>query len=124
MTHNASRPFALAEAVVVIVAVLGCVGCGAGPEPRDQASVPTFYHPPPKMGSSITHTKMCTCKSCPERSCCQGEQEKKSKTCDQSYDFSGDCGLEVSSCSARCTQHVWRVRTVDSCDAHLPAECC
>ncbi|HEY3234112.1 MAG TPA: hypothetical protein VGJ84_05320 [Polyangiaceae bacterium] len=80
-----------------------------------------WIRPPPKPGSSITHTKMCTCLQCPERNCCSGEAASGGDGAD-----AGDAtlGLSVASCTGRCTRHVWRVKLKESCDAHMPAECC
>ena len=96
------------------------VACASGPEgtgPRPK--------PPPKPGSSITHTQMCACTACPVARCCSGEtDEAEARTCKDSYDFSGACGMAVSSCVGRCYQKVWRVGLSEACDGTRPAECC
>ena len=82
---------------------------------------------PRKPGGSITHTKMCQCHACDPGDCCQGdwgEDNKSATECKDSYDFKPECGLKVSSCSARCYQHVWRIDVEKSCAATTPLVCC
>jgi hypothetical protein len=82
---------------------------------------------PKKLGSSITHTQMCTCQACDPGDCCAGdwgEPHQNDAVCKDSYEFSDACGIKVSSCSARCFQHVWRVPLEQSCDATTPLVCC
>lgn len=104
----------------VLVALLA-VACSAEPQ---QSSGPG-PKPPPRPGSSITHSQMCSCTVCPIERCCRGEtEEPESKTCTDSYDFSGGCGMAVQSCTGRCAPEVWRVRLDQSCDDKRPASCC
>ncbi len=83
--------------------------------------------PPPKPGSSITHTKMCTCTACPVARCCRGETAADSETssCTDSTDFSSEaCTLSIGSCVGRCYDCVWRVSLGDDCTDKQPDECC
>lgn len=108
---------------------LGAMAC-AGPPP---AAEPDWRHQrelraPPKPGSSITHTRMCECRSCDPAACCEGtEYEEAPAACrDDSYDdydFTQACGLSIKSCSSRCFAHVWRVPQNEPCDPR-PSVCC
>jgi hypothetical protein len=101
--------------------LLLCVACAAGP-PETTAGP---AKPPPRPGSSITHSRMCACTTCPVARCCGGEtDEPEARTCRDSYDFSGACGMAVQSCTGRCYQKVWRVRLDQSCEQKRPDECC
>ena len=48
----------------------------------------------------------------------------QSAECKDDYDFAPECGLTISSCSARCTRHVWRVKLAEDCAATTPLICC
>ncbi|GMV12755.1 MAG: hypothetical protein DYH12_24550 [Sorangiineae bacterium PRO1] len=85
--------------------------------------------PPPEIGTSITHTRLCSCRACGEASCCSGltdADDAPQKSCGSSYDFSqGDgCGMQVGSCASRCFERSWRVKLSQECDAKRPPECC
>lgn len=106
-------------AIVLSLWLLACTA--AGPE---TAAGPRLA-PPPRPGSSITHTQMCACTACPVARCCAGEtEEPEARACGDSYDFSSACGLAVQSCTGRCFQKVWRVRLDQSCEDKRPEECC
>lgn len=86
------------------------------------------FHPPPKAGDSITHTRMCECKACDPSNCCDGpEDDAPATTCGDSYDFgaNAECGgLSVRSCASRCIRQVWRVHAGQACDSKRPSNCC
>jgi hypothetical protein len=106
-------------AVTIAIAALSCA---AG---SNENSAGTRPKPPPRPGSSITHTQMCSCTACPVARCCENEtDEPEGKTCTDSYDFSGGCGMAVQSCTGRCYQKVWRARLDQACDEKRPDECC
>lgn len=105
----------------MVVLALLTFACASEP-PQSSGAKPK---PPPRPGSSITHSQMCSCKVCPNERCCRGEtNEPEPETCKDSYDFSGACGMAVQSCTGRCAQEVWRVRLDQSCDEKRPASCC
>lgn len=84
--------------------------------------------PPPEIGTSITHGKLCSCRACGEASCCSGLTDSDlapQKSCASSYDFSGEgCGMQVGSCASRCFERSWRVKLAEACDDKRPPECC
>ena len=85
------------------------------------------FHPPPKIGDSISHTQMCECKSCNPSGCCDGPEDDAPTICGgDSYDFSAhpECGTSVRSCASRCTREVWRVHVGQACDRKRPSNCC
>ncbi len=112
-----------------VVGALGLSACGPSspPEPLFGTRSRTLKAPP-KPGSSISHTKMCECQACDPSDCCAGdigEQSSANTVCKDSYDFTKEgCGLSVSSCTARCARHVWRIRLDEDCQATTPLICC
>lgn len=88
----------------------------------------TRPRPPPEIGSSITHTKACSCRACGEASCCIDVKEPEllpQQGCGYGYDFSSsECGMQVQSCEGRCFERVWRVKLSQECDRTRPPECC
>lgn len=85
--------------------------------------------PPPEIGSSITHSKACSCKACGEASCCLDLKQPDTtpkEVCGFGYDFSEQegCGMQVESCASRCFERVWRVKLTQACDVARPPECC
>lgn len=116
----------LGALLLVTHALAGCEPARP-PEPEFGTS-PRTLKAPPKPGSSITHTKLCECQTCEPRACCEGdlgEESAQDATCTDSYDFTKEgCGLSVSSCTSRCTRHVWRVRLTEDCEATTPPLCC
>lgn len=110
----------------VLVPALLALGCWAAcqPTPPPSAGKPP-WRLPRKPGESLTHTKLCRCKSCDPPDCCR-ELEKdrpEMKDCADGYDFS-KCELEVRSCDANCYEHSWRIRTERSCEETRPDRCC
>ena len=111
----------------IFAAILG--GCASRP-PLDQG--PLFgtgvFHPPPKPGTSISQTRMCECKACEPRNCCDGpdEDDTPPASCGSSYDFSDNewCGTSIHSCTSRCAREVWRVSNSEACEVKRPASCC
>jgi len=109
---------------IVLVSVATGVACvelpantATGPRPR----------PPPEPGSSITHSKRCSCRACGEATCCAGDRETATAAASscQSYDFSAaGCGMQIESCASRCFERVWTARLDQDCDDKRPAECC
>ena len=87
---------------------------------------------PRKPGGSITHSKMCECQACDPGDCCQGDWGETGTSDDQCKvsedterdELSVNCNMKVSSCSARCFQHVWRIDVEQSCEATTPLVCC
>jgi hypothetical protein len=109
------------RALICLLLLMLALACAATPE----TSAAPRAKPPPRPGSSITHSQMCACTACPVARCCRGEtNEPESATCRDSYDFSGSCGMAVQSCTGRCYQKVWRVRLDQACEQKRPAECC
>src|SRR5262245_8625119 len=96
---------ALTSLCLVVAALSSC----EPPRPTQTGFGTGTHRGPPKPGSSITHTKMCECRSCEERSCCEGDlgnRDANEKTCED-YDFTKEgCGLSVKSCTGRCSKHV------------------
>lgn len=85
--------------------------------------------PPPEIGSSITHSRACSCRACGEpRYCAAPGDPEPSRTsgCDQSYDFSASegCGMQVETTAGRCFERLWRVKLSQGCDRNRPPECC
>ncbi len=122
VSHEAMR-LALALALVLLGCSSGVTQAGGTPE---LGGGRRWLHPPPKPGSSIAASRMCSCRSCDPVGCCQGPDDDPADkaTCD-SYDFtSKGCGMAVQSCASRCFQHVWRVKVEQGCDANRPSECC
>jgi hypothetical protein len=115
--YDRSGRRALLSLGVIAMLVSACGGARSGG--TEQTVRPT---PPPKIGSSITHSRMCSCRSCPLARCCSGEEIEEER-CEEA-EGGRVCGLFLSSCVSRCTTHVWRVRMVDSCKEPVPAECC
>ncbi|MBI4701401.1 MAG: hypothetical protein HY744_09615 [Deltaproteobacteria bacterium] len=109
--------------VALSAIALGCAGTGPEPAPSRPAGL---RRPPPKPGESITHTIMCTCKSCEPASCCQWKDERGEDAagCSDGYDFSKCEGLQVQSCASRCFEHRWRIRVEEACEATRPRQCC
>jgi len=111
--------------------LLGCGLFSCGPA---ASSEPGPRRPPPKPGSSITHTQMCSCRVCEPRACCAGAEDEEAGSCEDreaevgadGYDFrnSEHCGMAVSSCVGRCHPQVWRIPLVQRCEDTLPAVCC
>jgi hypothetical protein len=100
------------------------LGCARLPE----STATTRPRPPPRPGSSITHSRMCSCTACARASCCAGggdaQGDAASSSC-ESYDFSKEgCSLEVGSCASRCFERMWRVRLDQACEDTRPEECC
>ena len=107
-----------------MVAVALGVGC-ASSEP--QPIVNFGRKPPPKPGSSITHSVMCSCTVCEPTSCCEGPGDAPDEsTCGDSHDFtqSENCGIAIRSCAGRCGPKRWRVAKTEACEARMPKECC
>jgi hypothetical protein len=108
--------------------LVACGGSGTLP------AQPYPNQPPPKPGSSITHTQMCSCRRCEPRYCCTGANDRETGNCSQEdarvdadgYDFtkSEECGMAVGSCVGRCAQHVWRIKLTEACEATRPDVCC
>jgi len=101
----------------------------SGPPSTSPIAIPASgtFHPPKKMGSSVTHSKMCKCRACSPAKCCQGpnEEDESAKKCDQDYDFSKPgCGMQIESCNSRCFEQVWRVSQEASCASKQPQGCC
>jgi hypothetical protein len=91
--------------------------CGASTQtPSDPLGDGPRRPPPPKPGTSITHSKLCSCRVCPQRSCCEG----KTAT---SEEEESEYGIKVSSCAGQCIRRVWRVKLTQSCK-ESPVECC
>lgn len=77
---------------------------------------------------------MCECKICQPRACCQGADESQAecdldqsvRAEDETLDFGATegCGIEVQSCTQRCTIEVWRVGAKESCESRRPEACC
>jgi hypothetical protein len=111
------RPLGAALATLLVLA-----GCAADRRVERSVAAEHEHQPPPKPGSSITHTRMCTCQTCEPSACCDGPETPEPVTCD-SYDFS-KCEISVSSCASRCFQHVWRAPLSDACETRRPAACC
>ncbi len=79
--------------------------------------------PPPKPGSSISHTQMCRCISCMDPACCTREAEsEQSETCKE-VDGKIECGLEMKSCG-RCQEVMWRISASKDCGKTQPKDCC
>ena len=95
----------------------------APPQPRNG-----FFHPPPKPGDSITNGKQCDCRACDPAACCTAADLESTATaspeCNNSYEFSEKCGIQVKSCTPRCYSHVWRVPKQQSCSDARPLVCC
>ena len=104
--------------------------CAGGGPPASQNPIPIpasgTFRAPKKMGSSITHSKMCKCHACSPAECCQGPKEdENAKKCEDDYDFSKPgCGMQVQSCASRCFEEVWRVSQEASCASKRPEICC
>jgi hypothetical protein len=95
--------------------------------------------PPPKPGSSISHTQLCECLSCEPKACCAGADETQDD-CDPdaieeratedgvSIDFSAEeaaqCGIAIRTCTSQCAKKVWRVPLEVECDTRRPEDCC
>jgi hypothetical protein len=114
----------LALGVVAVGLLWLAVACAELPE----STASTRPQPPPRPGSSITHSRMCSCTACARTRCCQGADSAELAAdvgpC-ESYDFSkAGCSLEVGSCASRCFERMWRVRLDQSCDDKRPEECC
>lgn len=110
--------------LAMLAAALGSCGPSGPPEP---AFGNRIIKGPRKIGSSITHSKMCECQACDPGACCAGdwgETGASDKECKDSYEFPEACGLTVSSCSARCFSHVWRIDSHLTCEATTPLVCC
>jgi len=107
---------------------VGCVGIVVGCAELPESTAKARPAPPPRPGSSITHSRMCSCTACARASCCGGSDEARSESassCGQSYDFSKEgCSLEVGSCASRCFERMWRVRLDQACEDKQPEECC
>ncbi len=114
----------MARVLGAVVVALLVASCGASePEPLIRFS----GRPPPKPGSSITHSALCTCSVCEPSSCCQGpESGDTAEVCDQGYDFTKNeqCGVAIQSCVGRCVPRRWRVRRAETCESRAPSECC
>jgi hypothetical protein len=95
--------------------------------------------PPPKPGSSISHTRLCECLSCEPPACCAGADETQSEcqpdavreTATEdgaSIDFGSqagaECGIAIRTCTSQCAKKVWRVALEDTCDTRRPSDCC
>lgn len=102
------------------LALLGACGPGLpeGQGPRRK--------PPPKPGSSISHTQMCSCTSCGVAECCRGDANQDQEQGCRADEATGEmvCGFAVKSCVGRCTPHVWRMPISADCAAERPKECC
>jgi hypothetical protein len=114
-----------------VLAGCGSAGSRASGQPE---GIDWGPRPPPKPGSSISHTRMCECLACVPRACCQGADEtqptcslEESVTATQdTLDFGAEegCGIEVQSCTQRCTLEVWRVDSAEHCSRGRPQTCC
>lgn len=85
--------------------------------------------PPPEPGSSITHSRLCSCRACGEPQYCSAtdpEPDAPARACGDSYDFSASegCGMQVETHTSRCFERVWRVKLSQQCDQSRPPECC
>jgi len=111
------------------VLILALVALGSACVELPQTTATGRPRPPPEPGSSITHTRLCSCRACGEASCCIDVEQPEllpPKSCGYGYDFSAaeGCGMQVASCASRCFERVWRVKLSDECDAKRPPECC
>lgn len=110
---------------IVTGLVLASLAACAASEP--EPLVRFGARPPPKPGSSITHSALCTCTVCEPPGCCRGAEEGDADAvCDQSYDFTRNeaCGVAIQSCVGRCVPRRWRVKRAEACETRAPAECC
>ena len=115
--------------LAVLTALLG--SCEPS-RPAEPAFGNRILKGPRKPGGSITHTKMCECQACDPGDCCQGDwgetgtngEECKASEDPEHNELTMNCGLSVSSCSARCFNHVWRIDVEASCQATTPLVCC
>lgn len=118
---------AWALGVVVIPVTFGCANDVPTPPPQPWTG---FFHPPPRPGTSITHTKQCECRACDPANCCGADQTEQSgpppSECTQegNYIFPETCGITVQSCTPRCYSKVWRVAARESCSDSRPLVCC
>ena len=96
--------------------------CVAPPPP----ALATHPKPPPKPGTSITHSRMCECTVCTVAACCKGDTEDDAPQDCHADETTGEmrCGLAMTSCVGRCSREVWRVPLSKECDEHRPAGCC
>jgi len=121
-------PGSLARILIVAVASAIATGCSGPPVNAGPLFGTGVFHPPPKVGDSITHTRLCECKACDPGDCCDGPEDDAPPTrCSDSYDFSANAecgGLSVRSCVSRCIRQVWRVHAGQACDSKRPANCC
>ncbi len=114
-----------AQTATLGILSLVAVSCGPSRAPTSPPrEIVILAAAPPQPGSSISHTKLCTCRSC-SSGCCDGEPETEDLgTCGSNdYDFS-ECTLGVSSCEGRCGQFSWRVALSDPCAPETVSECC
>ena len=110
---------------LVLVSLVLIAACSAGGESAPK--IPATYHPPPPPGTSITQSRMCTCRACSKPACCGGAEEPgaaEGKRC-EGYDFGAEgCELSVGSCNSRCYEEIWRVPRGQDCADKRPSICC
>ncbi len=114
--------------VILVVLLMFGLSVGAGCRTHDlpmsdaQGARP---RPPPKVGSSITHSQLCRCFVCADPACCtrEAEGEQETEACNTGPDGQIQCGLAMKSCG-RCQDATWRVSLSETCEAKRPADCC
>lgn len=114
---------------LALVTVLGtwlalAAGCATHDLPMSTASS-SGRAPPPKPGSSITHTQLCRCVACEDPACCtrEAEGERETEQCRANEEGQIECGLAMKSCG-RCQELAFRVSLSTTCEAKRPADCC
>ncbi len=103
--------------------LLGIAACSHPPVTSGPLFGTGVFHPPPKPGDSISQTRLCECKACEPRNCCDGpDDDAPPKSCGESYDFSDPAcgGIEIRSCTSRCSREVWRVHSGEDCSTQTP----
>ena len=122
-TRRITMPWKNVRAAALL---LGIGAACTSPSSAGPARTGGTHQPPPRPGSSISHTQLCSCRSCTEGCCNPEDRGPEGDDCaSDGYDFEARrCGLAIRSCAGQCGRHVWRVRLVDSCLDPLPDECC
>lgn len=113
------RGFSTLRRIVAWACVSGFIACTHFPE----GSATPGARPPPKPGSSISHTQMCRCIACLDPACCTREAEGEQTESCREVDGQIQCGLKMKSCG-RCQEVVWRISLSESCAASQPKDCC
>ena len=78
-----------------------------------------------KPGQSIAESRLCACRECVDRACCDAAKSPEGDSGERETADAAEpeLGMTLAACG-RCTRRVWTVRGSESCESLAGPECC